>query len=249
MQTSRERRARREQRRRLDEVEKRLLGPLNVVETDDERRLRLEQLPEPPGDLVGACERLGLPEQRADRRRGVRVVGPRVKLLHDLDHRPVGDALAVGEAAAAHDACVDLRQRLRDEPRLAHAWIAHHGHELAARAGTRPVPGGHELLQLGLAADEPGGVGPFGRFPNREERMSRDRLALALQLEQPLLADVDSGRDERESLGAEQHLARLRRLLEAGGDVDGVAGGEPLLAARQHLAGVDADPGAHAQLG
>ena len=36
----------------LDQVEERLLAPLDVVEHDDERRLLLEQLPERPGDLL-----------------------------------------------------------------------------------------------------------------------------------------------------------------------------------------------------
>ena len=36
----------------LDQVEERLLAPLDVVEHDDERRLLLEQLPERPRDLL-----------------------------------------------------------------------------------------------------------------------------------------------------------------------------------------------------
>ena len=45
---------RREQRRRLDQVEECLLAPLDVVEDDHERRLLLQQLAERPGDLVRA---------------------------------------------------------------------------------------------------------------------------------------------------------------------------------------------------
>ena len=47
--------------------------------------------------------------------------------------------------------------------------------------------------------------------------------------------------DERERLGADQHLARLRCLLQPCGDVDRVAGREPLLGAGEHFAGVDAN--------
>jgi hypothetical protein len=38
-----------------------------------------------------------------------------------------------------------------------------------------------------------------------------------------------------------RQFARLRCLLEPGGDVDGVAGGEPLLGAGDDLAGVHTD--------
>ena len=48
-----DRRAGREQGDVLDEVEERLLAPLDVVEQADERRLLLEQLAERPGDLLG----------------------------------------------------------------------------------------------------------------------------------------------------------------------------------------------------
>ena len=58
------RRARREQRDLLDEVEERLLAPLDVVEHDHERRRLLEQLAERPRDLVGRGRRVPLPEQR-----------------------------------------------------------------------------------------------------------------------------------------------------------------------------------------
>ena len=52
----------------LDEVEERLLAPLDVVE-DARRaaRLLLEQLAEGPGDLVGGRRLLRLAEQRPDR--------------------------------------------------------------------------------------------------------------------------------------------------------------------------------------
>jgi hypothetical protein len=51
-----------EQSRRLDQVEERLLSPLDVVEADDEWRLVLEQLAKRPRDLVGARRKIGLPE-------------------------------------------------------------------------------------------------------------------------------------------------------------------------------------------
>ena len=55
----------------LDEIEQRLLPPVQVVEHADERlllRFLLEQLAEAPGDLVRRCAHLRFPEQRAQRR-------------------------------------------------------------------------------------------------------------------------------------------------------------------------------------
>ena len=63
----------REQRGRLDEIEERLLAPLDVVEHHDERRLLLEQLAEGPRDLVAARPDLRLPQERADRGSGRRI--------------------------------------------------------------------------------------------------------------------------------------------------------------------------------
>ena len=50
-----------EQHDMLDQVEERLLAPLDVVEDKDERRLLLEQLAERPGDLLRRRPRLRLP--------------------------------------------------------------------------------------------------------------------------------------------------------------------------------------------
>ena len=73
-------------------------------------------------------------------------------------------------------------------------------------------------------------------------RYASTRRRLALQLERLHRLDDDRVADERPRLGADQDLARLRRLLEPRGHVDRVAGREPLLRARHDLAGVDADP-------
>ena len=81
MHSEQQRRARREQSHRLDEVEERLLAPLQVVEADDERRLLLEQLAERPGDLVRARRTVALAEQRSHRGGGLLVGGQGVELL------------------------------------------------------------------------------------------------------------------------------------------------------------------------
>ena len=69
------------QSRRLDEVEERLLAPLQIVEADDERRLLLEQLAERPGDLVRARRTVALAEQRSQRGGRLLVGGQGVELL------------------------------------------------------------------------------------------------------------------------------------------------------------------------
>ena len=85
----------------LDQIEQCLLRPVQVVEHADERvlvRLLLDQLAEAPSDLLRRGRGLRLPEQRPDRYRWI-ALRQRVELLDDLDHRPVRDPLAVGEAA------------------------------------------------------------------------------------------------------------------------------------------------------
>ena len=80
MQSEQERRAGREQRDVLDQVEERLLAPLDVVEA------RRRAAPASSSSLRNAqaissapAQRLALAEQRADRRRGRCVVGQRVR--------------------------------------------------------------------------------------------------------------------------------------------------------------------------
>jgi AAA ATPase domain/Adenylate and Guanylate cyclase catalytic domain/zinc-ribbon domain len=84
----------------LDQVEQRLLAPVQVVEDTDERpllRLLLQQLAEPPSDRARRGCMIALAKQRAKRRR---LLAGRefAELLQDLHHRPVGDPLPVREA-------------------------------------------------------------------------------------------------------------------------------------------------------
>ena len=94
----------------LEQVEEGLLPPLDVVEDRDQRSLLFEQLADRPGDLLGRGGHVRLAEQRTDRRSGRLVRGLRVELLEDLDNRPIGDPLAVGEAAALDDASYRRRR-------------------------------------------------------------------------------------------------------------------------------------------
>ena len=90
----------------LDQVEARLLAPVQVVEDANERLLgrdSLQQLAERPGDLLAGGDYLRVADEGAKRLVRDRIHLGRRELLHHLDHGPVGDALAVGEAAAAAD--------------------------------------------------------------------------------------------------------------------------------------------------
>ena len=107
-----------------------------------------------------------------------------------------------------------------------------------------------EPAQLALAADERR-VEPAGKrgrpFVKPEQAARSERLALALQLERGLLR-LDGIAHQACRLRPEENLAAACRLLEAGGDVDGIAGCEPLRGADDDLAGVDANPRLDAEL-
>ena len=217
----------------LDQVEEHLLAPLDVVEDDHQRPFRrgvLQGLAERPRDLLRRCRRLRLAEQRADRRRGGLVRRQHVELLQHLDDRPVGDPLAVGEAAAAEDGRLDRSQQLRGEPRLADAGIADDRDQLAALLGLHALPCLPEDRELALTADEQLPVPALRRVVHAQQPVGGNRLGLALQLEGLDRLDVGCVANERERRLADQHVARLRRLLQPSGDVDRIARREPLLA-------------------
>ncbi len=90
---------------------------------------------ERPGDLLGGRHHARPGEQRTDRRSGHLVRGRRTELLEDFDDGPVGDPLAVGEAAALDEPGLEGRERLRDEARFADAGLADDRHQLAAPLG------------------------------------------------------------------------------------------------------------------
>jgi len=97
------------------------------------------------------------------------------------------------------------------------------------------------------SAGSEGSLDPAGEGGNvgqqLEEAVGPDRLRLSLQRER--LDRLRSYALTHKYLRsfAEQDLARFRCLLQAGGDVDGVAGDERLAVARNDLARVDAGAG------
>ena len=129
----------------LDEVDEDGLGPLQVVDDDDLGPLRRPGLEQPPeGEL-----RLG-------RRRPDDGVGLDADRDQDLDERPVGDPLAVGEAAAAEDVrrVAYPLEEVRDEARLADPGRAEEREEPARAVRDSVLVVAPEPLPLSLASDE-----------------------------------------------------------------------------------------------
>ena len=173
----------------------------------------------------------------------------------DADERPEGDALAVGEAAAAQHEPVfaDARHELLDESRLADARVGEQGHEAAAALLDGGPECGLDRRQLLPATDERSLVPPqkrLGAGQHVEEVERAYRPLLALHLERLDLLDVHARSDEPPGLLAEEDLPGRGVLLEARRRVGGVAGHEVLRAGHAHardLTGVDAHAAGESQ--
>ena len=161
----------------LDQLEQRLLGPVDVLEDEHERLLQREPLrPFAPGprDLLltplglhrlqhagGEAQQVGdrlvLAEfaQLLDRDVERVVVDDPGCALHHLGQRPVGDALAVRQAAAGENGgALERLAELVREPALPHAGLAVDREQVRAAVAQRPVVGVLQQLELGVAADQ-----------------------------------------------------------------------------------------------
>ena len=179
----------------INEIEERFLAPVDVVEHDDERRVRgdgLQQHPHRPRDLLDRGHEAALAENRPNRARGGRIEpeaasrGLRLgaeQLLEHLHDRPVGDPVPVGEAAAPDDRAPSSPSRnswaRRDFPTPAAPSTVNSWHERFSSASPTRL--------AGAAARAPGrpsrpcerrdgGSRRYGHEP-----VSRDRCRLALQ--------------------------------------------------------------------
>jgi hypothetical protein len=164
-----------------------------------------------------------------------------VSLLQHLDHRPVRDPLAVGEAAPLHDHDVVCSQSLGDQPRLPDARVADDRDERAPLLGQRPLQRGPDEPDLALAADEWRLVAALGCLADLQEPVRANRLRLPLELERRDRLYLDRLADQCERGLSEQHLARPRRLLEPRGDVDGIPRRQAFLGPGDDHAGVEPD--------
>ena len=181
-----------------------------------------------------------------------RVLLPQAELRpQHVGERAVGDAPAVGEAAAEpkRRAVRQMLAELANQARLPHARLTHDLHQ--ARPPVRPGTRDRVLepAKLVLPADEarfepvPAARPPWRDHP--QELPARDAARLPLGLDHPRLAELEGAADKGRGALPHERVAGLGCLLEARGHVHGVAGGEGAALAGPadgDLAGVDADP-------
>ena len=100
-----------------------------------------------------------------------------------------------------------------------------------------------------LTADKHPHVGTVRGVSHTHHPKGRNRLGLSLQHERAGRLDVDRGVNERTRRLADEHLSRLRRLLQPRRHVDGIACGEMFLHTCYDLARHDTDPSLQPELG
>ena len=256
----------------LDEVEHRLLGPVDVLEEEDERlhvAERVHHLAGGPRDLLRAAlafdglEQPGSePDQVGD---GVvlaalakllerllerLVVGDPDRRLDHLGERPVRHALAVRQAAALEHACAVHRvDELTGQPALADTRLAVDREDVRAAVAQRSLVRVLEQLELGLAADERRIDVDMPLVDGAEHPPGAHRGAHALELERARVLDEQPSASEAVRGRADEDLARHRHLLQARREVHGFARGERRIRlVDDDLAGLDADAHLEVQL-
>ncbi len=244
----------------LHQLEERRLRPVDVLEQDDGGVLRAERLQQlagsprellrrirrrreadgcrdPVGDLRVAGERGELRERLLGRV----ALGDVSRLADGLGERPERDSLAVRKASPAQH-CDVVRQRadeLVDQSRLPDTGLADHRRQAALTRGHRLCELLLEELELAGTADhgrvEP--AWPLSGLPYAHESVRGYPLGLPLELERLDGLDVDVVAHQAVGEVAEEDLLRSGGLLQSCGDVDRVAGDEPLT--RRRVAGDD----------
>ena len=242
-----DRRAGRQRGDVVEQVQQRGLGPVDVLDRDDERaiaRQPLEQPPQRPRRLLGLRGLVREPDRGEDAAHGRLVAGQQLldvrarvgaEPAHEVGERAVRRALAVGEAAAREHGGV-VAERAEELPRQSRLADPR-------RSGDRDEPAdalraglgerGAQLVELGLAPDE------------RRLGRAQQRRLLEPQLSSRPVVVVDARvrRDRRPDLLAEQDLALARALGEAARGGDRRAGGDRGAArsgGEEDLAGLDA---------
>ena len=270
----------------LDEIEQTRVGPLEILEREHDRigvGEALEQ--QAPGReqvalvadiVIGEAEQLGdagldecallrirhmLVQGAAELHERIGhglVLGDSAAHPHHVGERPVGDALAVGQAATAmpvhgRGEPVEVLVELPGEARLADPRDARHRHEVGAALVRRPMEEVLDLAQLAIAPDE-----------RRLQALGLERAAQAgddtprpPERRQPILAleRVGAGvlEHDRPLRGAprrltDEHLPGLGGGLHPRGRVHEVAGDHPLAGrADRHRRLAGQDPGAGAE--
>ena len=204
---------------------------------------------------AAACGRSGRSSAASASTRATPCVGRVVvrdagEALQDLGERPVGDAVAVGEAAPDEDPrALEPREQLAHEPALADAGVAVDRDELRALLGDHALLQREQEVELALAADQrrvhPRQPARHGVRRLTEQEEGAHGLLPAAQLLFAEVVEDEAGSGAGGALG-DDRLAGLGELLEPGGGVDGGAGDDRLagrrVERRDGFAGVD--PGA-----
>ena len=182
----------------IDEIEERLLAPVDVVQHDDERGTRSErpeQHPHGPGDLLDRGHHATFAEHSMNGP-GSRRIQPEVgeallrrgaeQLLEHLDDRPVGDPVAVGETATPSDRdTVEPSEELVGQTRLPHAGGTEDREQLAGTVGLglcEVRPGRRPQLTLSRRSSRRCAGATANSAANSHETVRLDRGRLALQL-------------------------------------------------------------------
>ena len=220
----------------LDEVEHRLLGPVDVLEEEDERLhvgKRAHDLAGGPRDLLRAALALDSFQEarsQADQVGDSIVFAAGAELLERLferlvvrdpdrrlDHlgeRPVRHAFAVRQAAALeHARAVHGVDELAHEPALADARLAVDREEVRAAVTTRSLVRVLEQLQLGLATDERGADVDVSPVDGADHAPGAHRRAHAFQLERSRVLDDEPPPGEAVGRRTDEDLSRHRGLL------------------------------------
>src|SRR5919106_2090073 len=229
----------------LDEIEQRFLGPVDVLEEEDERlhvAERLHDLPRRPRDLLGASlalERLEHPRREPEHVCDRLLLAARPQLLErllqrvvvgdpggGLDHlrqRPVGDSLAVRQAASRQDArALEPVDELPREAALADSRLAEDREQMCAAVADGARERVLEKLELGLAPDEwsPRAERATGTVERLDDAPGTERPVHALELERPGVLD-DEGRRGKSVRGRpDEDLSRTCDLLQPRREVD-----------------------------
>jgi hypothetical protein len=143
--------------------------------------------------------------------------------------------------------CVDCGEELGRQPRLADASVTDHRHQLAPLLRADLLPRFPQPFELAHSPDEKALVSALRRLVHGDQPEGGHRPLLPLQLQRGELLRFDRLVHECERRLSDQHLVGLGRLLEARGDVDRVAGREPLLGPGHDLARVHTNPRLHTE--
>ncbi len=192
--------------RQADEVGDERIGVVRLLPAEEVRQLGLQLEPD-----------AGLGRRGADAE----------PLAQELADGPVREGLRVGDAARldeAHAVAIAVAH-LPDEPGLADPGLAHDGDDRAAALDERVHrPLEHGELEV-AAQRSAGSAAAASASRTRETRKTSMRLAHALEVLRAELLEVEARLDLTLRRRADEDAALAGELLEARGDVDGVAKG------------------------